>query len=93
MTAPPLDRGCPLAGLRVVEMGALIAGPFCAKILAEFGADVVKIEPPGVGDALRKWRYLKNGTSLWWHVQSRDKRSVNARSAQTRRSSDRAKVD
>ena len=57
-------------------MGALIAGPFCAKILAEFGANVVKIEPPGVGDALRKWRYLKNGTSLWWHVQSRNKRSV-----------------
>ena len=57
-------------------MGALIAGPFCAKILAEFGADVVKIEPPGVGDALRKWRYLKDGTSLWWHVQSRNKRSV-----------------
>ena len=57
-------------------MGALIAGPFCAKILAEFGADVVKIEPPGTGDALRKWRYLKDGTSLWWHVQSRNKRSV-----------------
>jgi crotonobetainyl-CoA:carnitine CoA-transferase CaiB-like acyl-CoA transferase len=62
--------------LQVVEMGALIAGPFCAKILAEFGADVVKIEPPGAGDALRKWRYLKDGTSLWWHVQSRNKRSV-----------------
>ena len=77
MTAPRPDRGRrPLAGLQVVEMGALIAGPFCAKILAEFGADVVKIEPPGVGDALRKWRYLKDGTSLWWHVQSRNKRSV-----------------
>jgi len=66
----------PLAGLRVVEMGALIAGPFCSKILAEFGADVVKIEPPGNGDPLRKWRYVENGTSLWWHVQSRNKRSV-----------------
>ena len=76
MTAPPLDCGRPLAGLQVVEMGALIAGPFCAKILAEFGADVVKIEPLGAGDALRKWRYLKDGTSLWWHVQSRNKRSV-----------------
>jgi len=76
VTAPPPDRGRPLAGLQVVEMGALIAGPFCAKILAEFGADVVKIEPPGTGDALRKWRYLKDGTSLWWHVQSRNKRSV-----------------
>jgi crotonobetainyl-CoA:carnitine CoA-transferase CaiB-like acyl-CoA transferase len=57
-------------------MGALIAGPFCAKILAEFGADVVKLEPPGTGDPLRKWRYVENGTSLWWHVQSRNKRSV-----------------
>lgn len=66
----------PLTGLRVVEMGALIAGPFCAKLLGEFGAEVIKIEPPGQGDPLRKWRYLKNGTSLWWHVQSRNKRSV-----------------
>ena len=65
-----------LAGLRVVEMGALIAGPFCTKILGEFGADVVKLEPPGEGDPLRKWRYVKNGTSVWWHVQSRNKRSV-----------------
>ena len=66
----------PLAGLRVLELGALIAGPFCAKILAEFGADVVKVEPPGLGDPLRRWRYLENDTSLWWHVQSRDKRSI-----------------
>ena len=66
----------PLAGLRVLEMGALIAGPFCTRILAEFGADVVKLEPPGQGDPLRKWRYLKDGTSVWWHVQSRNKRSV-----------------
>jgi crotonobetainyl-CoA:carnitine CoA-transferase CaiB-like acyl-CoA transferase len=66
----------PLAGLKVLEMGALIAGPFCAKILAEFGADVVKLEPPGHGDPLRKWRYVKDGTSVWWHVQSRNKRSV-----------------
>jgi crotonobetainyl-CoA:carnitine CoA-transferase CaiB-like acyl-CoA transferase len=66
----------PLAGLRVLEMGALIAGPFCAKILAEFGADVVKLEPPGHGDPLRKWRYMQDGTSVWWHVQSRNKRSV-----------------
>ncbi len=57
-------------------MGALIAGPFCTKILAEFGADVVKIEPPKHGDPLRKWRYMKDGTSVWWHVQSRNKRSV-----------------
>jgi crotonobetainyl-CoA:carnitine CoA-transferase CaiB-like acyl-CoA transferase len=66
----------PLAGIRVLELGALIAGPFCAKLLAEFGADVIKLEPPKIGDPLRKWRYLENGTSLWWHVQSRGKRSA-----------------
>ena len=66
----------PLAGVRVLELGQLIAGPFCAKLLGEFGADVVKIEPPGLGDPLRKWRHLKDGTSVWWHVQSRGKRSV-----------------
>jgi formyl-CoA transferase len=66
----------PLAGLKVVELGALIAGPFCAKILAEFGADVIKIEPPPHGDPLRKWRYVEDGTSVWWHVQSRGKQSV-----------------
>jgi formyl-CoA transferase len=72
---PPLPPGA-LSGLKVLEMGALIAGPFCAKLLGEFGADVVKIEPPGQGDPLRRWRYLKDGTSVWWHVQSRNKRSV-----------------
>ncbi|MDE2606566.1 MAG: CoA transferase [Burkholderiales bacterium] len=66
----------PLAGLKVVEMGQLIAGPFAAKTLADFGADVVKIEPPGAGDPLRNWRLLKNGTSVWWQVQSRNKRSL-----------------
>ena len=71
-----MTRPLPLAGLKVVELGALIAGPFCGKILAEFGADVVKIEPPGQGDPLRKWRHLRDGTSVWWHVQSRGKRSV-----------------
>jgi formyl-CoA transferase len=54
----------------------LIAGPFAAKTLADFGADVIKIEPPGAGDPLRKWRLLKDGTSVWWQVQSRNKRSV-----------------
>src|SRR6185436_10766547 len=63
----------PLAGLKVLEMGQLIAGPFAAKTLADFGADVVKIEPPGSGDPLRKWRLLKDGTSVWWQVQSRNK--------------------
>ncbi|MBK6556502.1 MAG: CoA transferase [Comamonadaceae bacterium] len=66
----------PLAGLKVLELGQLIAGPFAAKTLADFGADVVKIETPGAGDPLRKWRLLKDGTSVWWQVQSRNKRSV-----------------
>ncbi len=66
----------PLAGLKVVELGQLIAGPFAAKTLADFGADVIKIEPPGTGDPLRKWRLLKDGTSVWWQLQSRNKRSL-----------------
>lgn len=66
----------PLAGLKVLELGQLIAGPFAAKTLADFGAEVVKIEPPGAGDPLRKWRLLKAGTSVWWQVQSRNKRSL-----------------
>ncbi len=66
----------PLAGLKVIELGQLIAGPFAAKTLADFGADVVKIETPGAGDPLRQWRLLKDGTSVWWQVQSRNKRSV-----------------
>lgn len=75
----------PLAGLRVLELGQLIAGPFAARMFAEFGADVVKVEPPARdgaegGDPLRKWRKLhpddRSGTSLWWYVQARNKRSV-----------------
>jgi formyl-CoA transferase len=66
----------PLHGLKVVELGQLIAGPFAARTLADFGADVIKIEPPGSGDPLRQWRLLKDGTSVWWQVQSRNKRSV-----------------
>ena len=65
-----------LEGVRVIEMGQLIAGPFAGKMLGEFGADVIKIEPPGAGDPLRNWRMIKNGTSVWWQVQSRNKRSV-----------------
>jgi formyl-CoA transferase len=65
-----------LQDLKVVELGQLIAGPFAAKTLADFGANVVKIEPPGAGDPLRKWRLLKDGTSVWWQVQSRSKRSL-----------------
>ncbi len=71
----------PLAGLKVLELGQLIAGPFAAKTLADFGADVIKIEPPASsnstgGDPLRTWRLLKDGTSVWWQIQSRNKRSV-----------------
>ncbi len=66
----------PLVGLRVIELGQLIAGPFAAKTLADFGADVIKIEPPVEGDPLRKWRMLKDGTSIWWQIQSRNKRSL-----------------
>ncbi|MFJ3054414.1 CaiB/BaiF CoA transferase family protein [Herbaspirillum sp. NPDC087042] len=66
----------PLLGIRVLELGQLIAGPFAAKMLAEFGADVIKVEPPGTGDPLRKWRLLHDGTSVWWAAQSRNKRSL-----------------
>ena len=65
-----------LEGIKVVELGQLIAGPFAGKTLADFGADVIKVEPGGVGDPLRKWRMLRDGTSVWWEVQSRNKRSV-----------------
>ncbi|MFO1321438.1 MAG: CaiB/BaiF CoA-transferase family protein [Burkholderiales bacterium] len=66
----------PLAGLRVIELGQLIAGPFVTKTLGEFGAEILKVEPPAGGDPLRTWRLLQDGTSLWWQVQSRNKRSV-----------------
>ena len=65
-----------LHGLKVLELGQLIAGPFAGKTLADFGADVIKIEPVDGGDPLRKWRMLREGTSVWWEVQSRNKRSV-----------------
>lgn len=66
----------PLSGIRVLELGQLIAGPFAAKMLGEFGAEVIKIEPPKTGDPLRKWRLLHDDTSVWWEVQSRNKQSV-----------------
>jgi formyl-CoA transferase len=66
----------PLANLKVVELGTLIAGPYCARLFAEFGADVVKVETPGEGDPLRKWRRLHEGNSLWWYAQARNKKSV-----------------
>ncbi|MCU1719623.1 CaiB/BaiF CoA transferase family protein [Pseudomonas sp. 5P_3.1_Bac2] len=66
----------PLAGLKVIELGSLIAGPFAARICAEFGAEVIKVESPDGGDPLRKWRKLYEGTSLWWFVQARNKQSL-----------------
>src|SRR5215475_4886429 len=73
----------PLEGLKVIELGQLIAGPFAGKVFAEFGAEVIKIEPPASGegpggDPLRQWRLLHEGTSLWWYVQARNKKSVTA---------------
>ncbi|MDZ5459959.1 CaiB/BaiF CoA transferase family protein [Azohydromonas lata] len=65
-----------LQGVRVIEMGQLIAGPFAGKTLADFGAEVIKIEAPGSGDPLRNWRLIQDGTSVWWQVQSRNKRSI-----------------
>jgi crotonobetainyl-CoA:carnitine CoA-transferase CaiB-like acyl-CoA transferase len=65
-----------LEGLKVLEMGQLIAGPFASRLLAEFGAEVIKVEPPGKGDPIRTWRVVENGTSLWWYVQSRNKKSI-----------------
>ena len=70
------EQNSALAGLKVLELGQLIAGPFAAKTLADFGADVIKVETPESGDPLRRWRMLKDGTSVWWQVQSRNKRSV-----------------
>ena len=66
----------PLQGVKVIELGTLIAGPFCARLMAEFGAEVIKIESPAGGDPLRKWRKLHEGTSLWWYAQARNKKSV-----------------
>ena len=65
-----------LSGIRVLELGQLIAGPFAAKTLADFGAEVIKVETPGDGDPLRKWRMLHQGTSVWWQAQSRNKQSI-----------------
>jgi formyl-CoA transferase len=70
------SAAAPLAGVKVIELGALIAGPYCSSVLAQFGAEVVKVESPGEGDPLRKWRKLHRGTSLWWYSQSRNKKSI-----------------
>ncbi|MFO2463965.1 CoA transferase [Pseudomonas sp. 15FMM2] len=66
----------PLSGIKVIEIGTLIAAPFAARLMADFGAEVIKIEAMGLGDPLRKWRKLHQGTSLWWYVQSRNKKSL-----------------
>jgi succinyl-CoA---D-citramalate CoA-transferase len=67
----------PLEGVRVVEMGSLLAGPFCGQLLADFGAEVIKVEPPGKGDPMRQWgRHRKNGRTLWWPIIARNKKSV-----------------
>ncbi|MES3023866.1 MAG: CaiB/BaiF CoA-transferase family protein [Pseudomonadota bacterium] len=76
MAAHPTPGPGALAGIKVLELGTLIAGPFCARMLAEFGADVVKVEAPDGGDPIRQWRVLKDGTSLWWSVQARNKKSI-----------------
>lgn len=69
-------KSMPLAGIKVLELGSLIAGPYASALLAQFGAEVIKIEPPRDGDPLRQWRKVHNGTSLWWYSQSRNKKSV-----------------
>ena len=66
----------PLTGVRVIEVGQLLAGPWAGTMLAYFGAEVIKIEPPKVGDPIRKWRAVKNDTSLWWSSLARNKKCV-----------------
>ena len=65
-----------LSGVKILELGQLIAGPFASKTLADFGAEVIKVESPGEGDPLRKWRMLHKGTSVWWQAHSRNKQSI-----------------
>ncbi len=77
MSATTNGRKGPLTDLRVIEMGQLLAGPFCGQLLADFGAEVIKIEPPGVGDPMREWgREKPHGKSLWWPVIARNKKSI-----------------
>jgi len=71
-----MDSSGPLSGYRVIELGQLLAGPFAGCMLGYFGAEVIKIEPPKVGDPIRNWREVKDGTSLWWHSLARNKKSV-----------------
>ena len=77
MTTPTNFKAGPLAGLRVIELGTLLAGPFCGQLLGDFGAEVIKVEPPGQGDPMRVWgREKANGKSLWWPVVARNKKAI-----------------
>ena len=76
MASPTTIPARPLDGVRVLEVGQLLAGPFAGCILAYFGAEVIKIEPPGQGDPLRGWRILDQGTSLWWRSLGRNKKCI-----------------
>lgn len=71
-----MNTAKPLSGYRVIELGQLLAGPFAGSLLAYFGAEVIKVEPPGGGDPLRNWRQLKDGTSLWWRSLGRNKKCI-----------------
>ena len=76
MTGQQTQGARPLDGMRVLELGQILAGPFTTTILGYFGAEIIKIEPPGTGDPIRNWRTVKNGTSLWWWSLARNKQSV-----------------
>jgi len=77
MTSPTSLKPGPLAGLRVIELGTLLAGPFCGQLLGDFGAEVIKVEPPGQGDPMRVWgREKAHGKSLWWPVVARNKKAI-----------------
>jgi formyl-CoA transferase len=69
-------RKGPLSGFRVLELGNLIAAPYAGRLFAEFGADVIKVERPGTGDELRRWRLFRGSTSLFWSLQARNKKSI-----------------
>src|SRR3974390_1607597 len=75
MTDPAYQNG-PLADLRVLELGTLIAGPFCGQLLGDLGAEVIKVEPPGVGDPMRQWGGMEGEDSLWWPVIARNKKAI-----------------
>jgi crotonobetainyl-CoA:carnitine CoA-transferase CaiB-like acyl-CoA transferase len=74
----------PLEGIRVLELGQLIAGPFTGSVLAYFGAEVIKVEPPNKGDPIRQWRVVRDGSSLWWHSVGRNKKCITIDLKQTR---------